>query len=763
MSMARSGKEKQGKGRVKGVLALVGLGDQPMPEFTLEAVDPSGKRKAIPFSASGEFHLDEALTGQGYTLELRAGEGGEARRFAYDAFLGQIKADAVYRLPKPAWEALIPLFTCVSGQVKVCRPIRPPRFAFERLDLVINQARAGGFPALLESAIEPIDLVAVRPFFRCRPVCQGKVEVFVRTCCCRPLLPIDPPVVIRDLCKIIDCERLWPRPRPWPEPDPGPGPFPGPRPGPGPDPAPFRGPMQGMADVDVRLERATLRALKRADTVEGAPDAQAVLEASGHLRALLRLSLEEQVRYIEAYPDLRVRLCTCSMVKVAEVHLQQDGHFDACFVLNRLPANCHRRVLYRVSQVTESGWQVIYDGPARHQSFNLSEQATLYADWRAQACEDPREWGPTPFVILEQIGNTWADGLIHSTQQDGETSFGGPLAATDGLVNPAPAGPVGITAGPYDQPWGGTLNLRYQFHPGMKALGAKYFRTRVVRVDANGNAIAGSEFPLTGSVSWRKYADDGSGGVKVVWVPLNSPTPGLYEIPYHDPIWPWLGGQWHAFVVTDERIAGVPRMPNGRYLFVVDIFRADGKRLRPTNSLDAAGPDDVNAAFHYRRLDGPIDAAFSNTSVVRRNALASLFRVDNLACYGDIEAIMRNGVASNMNCQFLSGPAGTLVALQYSARHDNGFQWYHQISYKQGLTGPTIPTVPPDAPEVSNANVTSGSSVARNFSAMLTGETKCAFSANLYVYTKHTNGIGRLSAYDASDVAAFALEITPGP
>src|SRR3972149_5513743 len=81
MSMARSGKENQGKGRVKGVLELVGLGDQARPGLTLEAVDPSGKRKAIPLSASGEFHLDEALTGKGYALELRAGEGGEARRF----------------------------------------------------------------------------------------------------------------------------------------------------------------------------------------------------------------------------------------------------------------------------------------------------------------------------------------------------------------------------------------------------------------------------------------------------------------------------------------------------------------------------------------------------------------------------------------------------------------------------------------------------------------------------------------------------------
>ncbi|MDI6772282.1 MAG: hypothetical protein QME77_06790, partial [bacterium] len=654
--MARTaGKGNEGKGRVNGVLELVGLGDQAKPEFTLEAVDPLGKRKAIPLSASGGFHLDESLTGKGYTLELRAGEGGEARRFAYDAFLGQIKADAVYRLPEAAWKGLLRRRTCVTGQVKVCRPIWHPHFTLDRIDLAVARVRAGGFQDLIDSAIEAPGLHHIRPRFRCKPVCHGKVEVYVRTCCCRPLFPIDPPVIIKDLCKIIDCDRLWPRPRPWPQPDPGP--FPGPRPGPGPDPVPDlrrvldRGRTSGF---DVRLEEATLRALKRAESVESAPDAQTVLQASSHLRALMQLAPDDQVRYIERVPELRIRFCTCSTVKVAEVPLQEDGHFDACFLLGPMPRNCHRSVFYRVLQVQESGWRVIYDGPARNQGFELDDDATLYADWRAETCDDPHDWDqhPTPFVILEQIGNTWADNLIHSTQQDGETSFGGPLASTDGLVNPAPAGPVSVTAGPYNQPWGKTLNLRYQFHPGLKGLNATMFRTRVVRVNANGDPIAGTEFTLTGNVSWRKYADDGMGGVKVEWVPLNTATPGLYKIPYHDPVWPWLGGQWHAFVATDELMAGIPRMPNGRYLVVVDIFRADGRRLRPTNSLDpAVAGQDVNAAFYYRRLDGPIDAAFSNTSIVPRNALASLFRVDNLACYGDIEAIIHNGSSCSTACR----------------------------------------------------------------------------------------------------------------
>ena len=36
---------------------------------------------------------------------------------------------------------------------------------------------------------------------------------------------------------------------------------------------------------------------------------------------------------------------------------------------------------------------------------------------------------------------------------------------------------------------------------------------------------------------------------------------------------------------------------------------------------------------------------------------------------------------------------------------------------------------------------------------------KCSFALNIYVWAKHTNGSRRLSEYDASDQAAFALEL----
>jgi len=259
-------------------------------------------------------------------------------------------------------------------------------------------------------------------------------------------------------------------------------------------------------------------------------------------------------------------------------------------------------------------------------------------------------------------------------------------------------------------------------------------------------------------VAWRKYYDKGGGQVGVQWVELSNPAiggvVGLYTIPFPDLVWPWLDGQYHANVQTAELLAGVPRMPNGRYVFVLDLFDAGGTRLIPAGS-GAPGPGESSKNFEYRRLDGPIDAPFSNTSVVPFKALGNLFLVDNLACYGDIEQIVQNSTPSSANCQFLVGPGTDLLKLRYSAYQTNGYQWYHQVSFKQGLSGP-VTSVPP-----SNANVFSGDTPGISFSALLGSETKCAFSGNLSVYAKHTNGSGRIQAYDQYDVAAFALEIGP--
>ena len=738
--------QDSGKGRLRAAFELVGLGDAPTPRLRVELIDPLGSRQPIDVSEQGEFTLDADDVGKGYMLEVGGPHGGDTRRFNFDQFVQTVKTDRLYRLPEIAWKKFWLWHRCVTGRVTKCRPWPP----FYDITEVAREKILFDNVAIVLTT--PDFASSIGRFVRCSPVCRGKIEVFVRTCCCPIIGPIDPPIVIKDLCRIINCDRLrWP-PRP---------------PEPGPDPGPLRAAQtERSADPGSELKLATVRALKRATASEDSPQAVDVIRAARHMYALQQLAPDQQVTYIKRYPELWFRYCACSTVKVGQGFLQDDGRFDICFPDGAwIPPGCTRRVIYRVSQIQEGGWVVIYDGLASEESFGLDDEAVLHANSNADPCPGPHEWGPTPFVILERIGNTWADTLIHSTQQGGEAAelptFGGPLAVNDGLAN---AGPSGSTSGPYNQPWATTLSLGYQFHPGLQALGAKYYRTRVVRVGSSGAPLSGPgavTFTITGALSWRKYYNPpGPDDVGVQWVPLNNPVingiEGLYTIPFPDLVYPWLEGQWHAGVVTDELIGLIPRMPNGHYLFIVDIFEAAGHRMIPNGSLELAGAGEVAAAFQYRRLDGPIDAPFSNTSVVPHRAVASLFCVDNLSAYADIEAIRHDSADSNANCQFLVGSASNTVQLRYSAYHSNGFQWYHQVWFKQGLTGPV--TYIPD----NTSNVFAGLTPSLEFDDLLPGvDKKCAFAANLRAYVRHTNGIGRVSQYDREDQAAFALEITP--
>jgi hypothetical protein len=750
-SRASRGAARTEKDQVSGTLHFAGL-EGERPDLRMEAVSPSGERTAIFLSDDGEFSLDPNLLRKGYSLDLVATVGEASHRYSYDTFFQQAAADPLVRLAESVWGKLHFLETCVSGSVTVCRPGWPWWDLVQAPEIQALSAVSKLSPLLPSRALRPTRLSTVSdvaeeivafPWFRCQPVCQGKVEVFIRTCCC-PI--IEPPVIIDDICKIIDCDLIeWPPPW-WP----GPPPeiivtWP-------PDPVPWKGPI-GPTGPEAR-------AFKRSSAVEGAATPGQILQLRQHAATLKSLPTRaEQLAYIEATPILRYWGCSCSTTKVAEVPLQEDGEFSACFFDPFfLPLGCSRRVLYRVSQIQDGGWTVVYDGLAWNESFGLGDEPTLYAGWNAMGCDDPHDWGPVPFALLESIGNTWADTLIHSTQQNGETSFAAPLAAKDGLANEAPIGPLSPTAGPYDQPWAQTLALHYQFHPGLEGLGAKYFRTRVVPVNGNGQPT-GSGFTVTGSLSWRKYYDSGGGGVGAQWVELSNPTvngiDGLYTIPYPDLLYPWFDNQYHVWLDTAALEAGIPKIPNGRYLFVLDLFDAAGTRLIP-NSAGPAGPGEATRAFEFRRLDGPIDAPFSNTSTVDFKALDSLFLVDNLSAYADIEEILHNGIASATNCQFLDGPDTDTVQLRYSAFQSNGYLWYHQIWIKQGLTGP-LTYLPAD-----DANVFSGDTAALSFADLLGSETKCAFSANLGAYVRHTNGFGRISGFDRYDIAAFALEIT-GP
>src|SRR6185369_4628058 len=83
-------------------------------------------------------------------------------------------------------------------------------------------------PSLLKAKVRLEDYLRIpTPTFipyRCAPLCDGEVDVFKRTCCCRPFIYRDPRIfeIIRDLERIVE---TIPIPKPGPDPGPDPAPF----------------------------------------------------------------------------------------------------------------------------------------------------------------------------------------------------------------------------------------------------------------------------------------------------------------------------------------------------------------------------------------------------------------------------------------------------------------------------------------------------------------------------------------------------------
>jgi hypothetical protein len=712
MAEARGGKEPTGP--VKGRFELADADSRHPLELHIELVDPAGKRTPLSIEKNGEFQLDAKQLRKGLTVEVGAAQaGGEKRVFSYDSLYQQLRNDPVYRLSKPVWSGWLLPQTCVTGDVSRCG--LPPWVTQleESASLLQLRARLTGVDAVYRGAIDSIFPLP------CRPVCQGKVEVFLRTCCCPPIPP--PWVVIKNICEIIDCTQIE-----WPPHWPPPGDPLGPRPGPGPDPAPI-------------VERIAFQAIQNAAGRPNAPDPEQILGLTEHLVALRSLSPGDQAAYIDRQPDLIALCCQCTTSKVAEVPIQADGHFDACFYAGPLRFNCSRRVLYRAWQMQNGAWTLIYDGLASNQSFAPSDDAQLRASWRAQTCGDPPPpvvGGAKPFVLLEAIGGTWASEVNHSTNETGETTWGA-LAAQDGTVFSN------------ERPWASTLNVRYHFSDGLEGLGAKYYRTRIVPLNGGG-----SPQTIKDGVSWLRYHVTPALEIEIVSESLGPVDPstvggetGLYRIPYHRVTEDWLGGQFHANVATADG-----SMPNGQYLFVVDIFDAAGKRLIPAGA-PAAGANEIgNVGFEYRRMEH-VSVTPIPTDVVSQKALPNLFLVNNTPCQGLITGLTQ-GVFHNQDCLSLSSTDGDAFAIRYYAFQAQHYMESRTLTIKKGLFG-SINSVETSATEIPGPP--GSDSTTLSITGLLGADKHCSFTATLTVEPKHWNGWSTVSAYRVIDPVAFAL------
>ncbi|WP_380877472.1 hypothetical protein ACFB49_12970 [Sphingomonas sp. DBB INV C78] len=728
---------------------FVGLGDnEPAPAAALYLIDDGGlPTKKVATIDNGLLGVDPGrLKGSriaiGPDVENPAGID-PATLIHYRA--DQVAQDWLERglfIPEDRWSVLLRDIICVSGRVRKCRPwwydLAVTTVATAKLGVQRRQAlqRVGDLSA--QSIILP---------FRCLPLCDGKVEVYERHCCCHHIVYDDLLDRLRDVLERI------------------PVPIDGPNP-PDPDPGPLRG-LATRAPLRAALHSAALR---RGSLRTAFPppnklplEETTVSERVYHdYQALLRLHPSEVESFVLDRPYLSAFICHCNVRKVGEVFIQPGGEFDFCYWrprrLEPFYHHCFTTFAYRVKQQINGIWTTVYDGVAGHDYFAEGEEADLHTSHpAARPCGDgpepPDPGEGIPFVMLEHVTGAGTHHFNFPVQTG--LSNVASLVADSGLYD---------FAGVPDAPWGGGLGLRLWFSPSLDGT-VVYYRLKVVAVDAAGDPV-GTPTVLDAPVAWSRYVFIG-GDVKTTSTGLAANPAdvggeaGLFTVPYWSNGMNWLSGQFHQSWNTTD-------FADGRYMLIIELFGPGGARIKPNGS--PAGDPGAAAAFQFRRWEAPDD-----TANVPFADCAHIFNVNNTPVVGDIFDLRKNHAPSTDECQFMSGPGTTLFSVGFRAYHEDGvttgggptdtnsFMRGYTLTWQRGLNGPSgiLETGTADQGElaVEESNTMDFATLLGPFPPSNNAHRRCTFSVHLHVDAKHHNGGSFIDAYDYHETASFALEI----
>ena len=676
----------------------------------------------------------------------------------------EFEAAAAHRtlaLAEGIWSRFRFQWQCVSGSVRVCR--RRPIWFEELMTAAVSPVRSALSRRAAASARSGRNTVAVNLSasindilawpVRCQPVCLGTIEVFRRTCCCWPIVIIEDsriPDLIRDLEIIV--EKL-PRPPKGPVPPPPPDPFATP-------------------------------------LFNGGALSEMALNAAHDLAALRSLSGDAAVQYINSRLYLLRHICSCSRpATVATGTILADGTFNICWIEGFRPqlSNCHDEYAYVVTQTIGGTTKTIYDGVAAgawHHAGDHPVLTTYRPD--AYSCSDTGTGDGTAFVYLDQVDDINA----YELNTPASTSWNSVDTPDDesGLMFPNPIGDHHL------RNLGGNLELTYLFSDALKhpSVDARYYRISVTRADEDGNPTGarryygeGTGFNGAGDVlAWLKAVVTAT-GVDTVPETLGPITVGgedfLYRIPYADDA-DWTGSvRYHALINTMNSHLNMPAdleadldEPASNHLITLEIFNSAGERLRPLG-VPASGQAGAEMArpFKFRRWSQPVGSPGDDTVEVPFAALTHLFCWDNRAPRADITRLVKDGVASNEECQFLLGTNGSTFGIEYRAYvPDERFQQDHSIGWVRGLNGSAANGGAGSLSTLSPANTgeppaASGFSGTNTFETMLTRVDqgvptvlpRCAFAVTLTTRSK-TIVSGSLGFPFAQETAAFALEIS---
>ena len=198
---------------------------------------------------------------------------------------------------------------------------------------------------------------------------------------------------------------------------------------------------------------------------------------------------------------------------------------------------------------------------------------------------------------------------------------------------------------------------------------------------------------------------------------------------------------------------------DGLYEFKLEFFNAAGVRQ---NVADAANQISNPANQVESQPAGP--AFLIPTGEDGFKPFRMKVRIDNQGCSAQIFSVEVDGTAASTECGFVqyTSKGGSSVNFRFRASHPNHFAIF-SFGVRRGTSAAVLPGANTGGMVIgATANYTLGADGvyrnAVNVGGLLGACDKAAFAESLYVDALHTNGTSILNLFDASDLAAFALE-----
>ena len=590
----------------------------------------------------------------------------------------------------------------------------------------------------------------------------------------RLLLERIPDRIIKIIPDIIFNPEL---PFPIPDPEPDPGPFPGPFPGPDPRPN-FSGSFRSKSILESPERRSSIGMEKSSLSGEAMASVKTIMAKEEITSMLMTKDIGAIKNVISNYFDIfHPIFChiswlwpyfyRCDELKV--VYTDNDGNFETDIYYNIF--GDHPDLYFWVEALVNGVWTTVYK-PGRACNTYWNYVCGSFVNIRVT---DPRVIWECGEVLPGQI--VWVKTIGHGTsvahiQQDNSTG---------NLIQGVSMNRIGLSdkfesVGNFRRPFGKNLYFIVQFSSGLPTNGYKYYRWSYRKTrNADLSPASGSwkvvNNPIYKSYTYEYIGGDGNlhfdakafklgpgdvgSGKDLYLIPPDSP----YESPVNAVE---SNAHWDQNTISvsfDSTLDG-----DGLYEFKLELFNNSGNKV--VNIPNAMFQIPHYNSF-YPSVNAPADYLV-NGGGGNCDAFTMNVRIDNSACQAEIYKMKVDGVETNPTCcGFVKYGPGSVLELAFRAYHPNNFADF-SFTVQKGTCSDLVQT---GATNASGMVIAGANGYARNFASIYTksltfadllgictSEGKAAFAEYLYLNALSTDGNSELNAFDASALAAFALE-----